>query len=159
VVLQLSEPGAIRFSVLDDDYPLVAQETLALIDRGHTGFGTLDAVAALTGGQPVEAPLQALEGDVREHFERLYDSLWRQVLEVVDYRAKISRGRASADAFAEAQSARGRLRRKTQEQKELLNICAFEADRANLPAARVSSPAAAPAPPPVDAATPVATHN
>jgi len=148
VVATLAGPQILRFSILDDDFPLSTQETMALIDRGQNGFGTLDAIAVPVDGQPTETPAQALEGEVREHFERLYDSLWRQVLGVVDYRARLSRGKLSADAFAEAQSARQKLRKRTAEQKEILNICTFEADRGNFGAARQQPQLAAPAPTP-----------
>ena len=80
----------------------------------------------------------------REHFDRLYESLWRQVLAVTDYRARLAKGRGSADAFADAQAARQRIRKRSSEQKEILNICSFEADRANFGAARASPPAAQP---------------
>jgi serine protease Do len=147
VVVALVDPQLMRFSILDDDYPLTTQESMALVDRGQNGFGTLDSVAVSVDGQPVEAPAQALEGEVREHFEKLYESLWRQVLGVVDYRARLSKGKLSADAFAEAQAARQRLRKRTVEQKELLNICSFEADRANFGAARAQLATPAPTPP------------
>jgi len=146
VTVALVDPQQIRFSILDDDYPLSTQETMALLDRGQNGFGTLDAVAVPVDGQMMEAPAQALEGDVREHFDRLYESLWRQVLGVADYRARLAKGRLSADAFADAQAARSRLRKRIPEQKELLNICTFEADRANFGASR--APVATPAPTP-----------
>ena len=119
---------------------------MVLADRGQNGFGTLDSVAVSVDGQPVEAPAQALEGEVREHFDKLYESLWRQVLGVADYRARLSKGKLSADAFAEAQAVRQRLRKRTAEQKELLNICAFEADRANFGAARAQLATPAPTP-------------
>ena len=150
VTVALVDPQTIRFSILDDDYPLSTQETMALLDRGQNGFGTLDAIAVLVDGQAVEAPAQALEGDVREHFDRLYESLWKQVLGVADYRTRLSKGRVSADAFADAQAARTRLRKRTAEQKELLNICAFEADRANFGASRgaqVGTPSPTPSAP------------
>ncbi len=147
VVVALVDPQLMRFSILDDDYPLTTQQSMALADRGQNGFGTLDSVAVSVDGQPVEAPAQALEGEVREHFEKLYESLWRQVLGVVDYRARLSKGKLSADAFAEAQAARQRLRKRTAEQKELLNICSFEADRANFGAARAQLGTPAPTPP------------
>jgi len=147
VVVALVDPQLMRFSILDDDYPLTTQQSMALADRGQNGFGTLDSVAVSVDGQPVEAPAQALEGEVREHFEKLYESLWRQVLGVVDYRARLSKGKLSAEAFAEAQAARQRLRKRTAEQKELLNICSFEADRANFGAARAQLGTPAPTPP------------
>jgi hypothetical protein len=136
VVVSLSEAQNLRFSILDDDYPLSVQESMALIDRGHNGFGTLDSVAVSVDGQAIDAPAHALDGEVREHFDKLYESLWRQALGVTDYRARLARGKLSADAFAEAQAARQRLRKRTAEQKELLNICSFEADRGNFGAAR-----------------------
>jgi len=147
VVMTLVDPQTLRFSILDDDFPLSTQETMALLDRGQNGFGTLDSVVVPVDGQPTEAPAQALEGEVREHFERLYDSLWRQVLGVVDYRARVARGSLSADAFADAQAARTRLRKRIPEQKEILNICTFEADRGNFGAARPQIAAPAPTPP------------
>ena len=126
------------------------------MDRGHNSFGTLDGITVQVDGQPNEVSAQALDQDVREHFDRVYDALWRQVLGVVEYRAKLGKGKLSADAFADAQVARQRLRKRTAEQKEMLNICMFEADRANFGAARVqaAAPAAAPAPaaPPPDVA-------
>jgi len=79
----------------------------------------------------VEAPAQALEGEVREHFEKLYESLWRQVLGVVDYRARLSKGKLSADAISPKRKQRAAPAKRTAEQKELLNICSFEADRGN----------------------------
>jgi serine protease Do len=145
VVVTMVDPETLRFSVLDDDYPLVVQEAMALIDHNHNGFGTLDEIAVSVDGVPTQAPAQALDQDVRDHFDRLYDSLWRQVLGVVDYRARLVKGRISADAFAEAQAARQRLRKRAGEQKEILNICSFEADRANFGATRTPA-AAAPAP-------------
>ena len=139
------EKTAIRFSILDDDYPLSTRESVALIDRGQNGFGTLDSVVVPVDGQSTEAPVHVLEGDVREHFDKLYESLWRQVLGVADYRMRLAKGKLSADAFADAQAARARLRKRTPEQKEILNICAFEADRANFGAARaVAAPGGAP---------------
>lgn len=155
VVATLVDPQTLRFAVLDDDYPLVMQESLALVDRSQTGFGTLDGIAVSVDGVPTEAPAQALEGDVREHFDRLYESMWRQVLGVVDYRTRLLKGRGSADAFADAQAARLRLRKRAAEQKEILNICSFEADRGNFGAARVQTAPAPPAPsPPAPAAPP-----
>ena len=159
VVAQLTDPTTLRFSILDDDYPLVVQETMALVDRAQNGFGTLDGVAVLVDGTLAEAPAQALEGDVREHFERLYDSLWRQVLGVVDYRARLVKGRLSADAFGEAQAERSRLRKRAGEQKEILGICMFEADHASFGAGQKSgAPAAAslPAAAPSSAGSPAA---
>jgi len=145
VVVAMTDPQTIRFSILDDDYPLSSRETMALVDRGANGFGTLDFIVVPVDGQSTDAPAQALEGDVREHFDKLYESLWRQVLGVADYRARLAKGRLSADAFAEAQAARARIRKRTPEQKELLNTCAFEADRANFGATRVQAAAVSPA--------------
>lgn len=152
VVATLVDPHTLRFSVLDDDYPLVTQESMALIDRNHNGFGTLDAVAVRVDGVPREAPTPALDQDVREHFDRLYESLWRQLLGVVDYRARLTKGSGSADAFAEVQAAKARIRKRAAEQKEILNICAFEADRANFGATR--GQAAIPPPAPAQLAAP-----
>jgi serine protease Do len=144
VVMALADPQIIRFSILDDDYPLTTRESMALVDRGQNGFGTLDSIVVPVDGQSTEAPAGVLEGDVREHFDKLYDALWRQVLGVADYRARLAKGKLSADAFADAQAARARLRKRTPEQKEILNICAFEADRANFGVTRAAAAAAPP---------------
>ncbi len=151
VLVQLVDPTTLRFAILDDEYPLVTREAMALIDRAQNGFGTLDGIAVSVDGQLNEAPAQALEGDVREHFDRLYDSLWRQLLGVTDYRAQLAKGRLSADAFADAQAARARIKKRLPEQKELLGICVFEADRANFGAQKSAPP---PAPPVTGGAAP-----
>ena len=148
VLVQLVDPSTLRFAILDDEYPLVTRQAMALVDRAENGFGTLDSIAVSVDGQLTEAPAQALEGDVREHFDRLYDSLWRQLLGVTDYRARLAKGRLSADAFADAQAARARIKKRLPEQKELLGICVFEADRANFGAQK---PGAVPVPVPTPA--------
>ena len=145
-VVALVDSQILRFSILDDDYPLSVQESMALTDRGQTGFGTLDSVSVSVDGQPVEAPAHALDGEIREHFEKLYESLWRQVLGVTDYRMRVAKGKLSADAFAEAQAARQRLRKRTAEQKEILNICSFEADRGNFGVVRTQIASPGPTP-------------
>jgi len=117
VVATLVDPQTLRFSILDDDFPLSTQESMGLSDHGANGFGTLDAITVQVDGQPTEVSSQALDQDVREHFDRLYDSLWRQVLGVVEYRGKLGRVKMNADAFADAQAARQRLRKRTPEQK------------------------------------------
>src|SRR5262245_43446957 len=129
VLAQLADPGTLRFTVLDEDYPMVTRESLALVDRSQSGFGTLDKVVVLVDGASTEVPASALEPEVRDHFEKLYDAFWHQLLGVVDYRARLLRGRQSPDAFTQAQQARGRLRKKVPEQKEQLGLAMFEADR------------------------------
>ncbi|MFL5311020.1 MAG: serine protease [Myxococcales bacterium] len=146
VFVQLVDPGTLRFAVLDDDYPMVTHEALALVDRSQSGFGTLDTVVVLVDGAPAEVPGSALEPEMRDHFEKLYDALWHQLLGVVDYRARLLRGQNSADAFAQAQQARARLRKKVPEQKEQLGLAMFEADRVGTVAKAVAaSPAGTPA--------------
>ncbi|MFL5424266.1 MAG: trypsin-like peptidase domain-containing protein [Myxococcales bacterium] len=135
-IVRLADPTTLRFSILDDDFPLVVNEAVTLVDRGHNGFGTLDGIVVHVDGVPAEASPTLLDGEVREHFDKLYDSLWHQVLGVVDYRSRLARGQKSADAFAEAQQAKMRLRRRFPEQKELLGSCMFDADRAGAVALR-----------------------
>src|SRR3954464_11853698 len=148
-IVRLADPTTLRFSILDDDFPLVVNEAVTLVDRGHNGFGTLDGIVVHVDGVPAEASPTLLDGEVREHFDKLYDSLWHQVLGVVDYRSRLSRGQKSADAFAEAQQAKMRLRRRHSEQKEILGSCMFDADRAGAVALR-----AVPTPPVAVAGTP-----
>ncbi|MFL5441646.1 MAG: trypsin-like peptidase domain-containing protein [Myxococcales bacterium] len=135
-IVRLADPTTLRFSILDDDFPLVVNEAVTLVDRGHNGFGTLDGIVVHVDGVPAEASPTLLDSEVREHFDKLYDSLWHQVLGVVDYRSRLARGQKSADAFAEAQQAKMRLRRRFPEQKELLGSCMFDADRAGAVALR-----------------------
>ncbi len=145
VLARLVDLGTLRFTVLDEDYPMVTRESLALVDRSQSGFGTLDTVVVLVDGAPAEVPGSALEPEMRDHFEKLYDALWHQLLGVVDYRARLSRGRQSADAFAQAQQARTRLRKKVPEQKEQIGLAMFEADRVGTVAKAVaSSPSSSP---------------
>ena len=129
VSVRLTDPTTLRFAVLDDEYPLSTDESLSLIDRAQTGFGTLDAVA---NEQTDAVPLSNFDPEVRDHFDKLYDGLWQQLLGVVEYRTRLQRGRTNAEAFAEARAMRSRLRKKATEQKDLLNICSYEADRASL---------------------------
>src|SRR5216684_2351384 len=136
-------------AALNVDFPMVTRESLALVDRSQSGFGTLDTVVVLVDGAPAEVPGSALEPEMRDHFEKLYDALWHQLLGVVEYRARLSGGRQSADAFAQAQQARARLRKKVPEQKEQLGLAMFEADRVGTVAKAV---AASPSSPPTTAA-------
>jgi serine protease Do len=145
VLAQLAEPGTLRFTVLDEDFPMVTRESLALVDRSQSGFGTLDTVVVLVDGALAEVPGSALEPEMRDHFEKLYDALWHQLLGVVDYRARLSGGRKSAAAFTQAQQARARLRKKVPEQKEQLGLAMFEADRVGTVAKAVAaSPSSGP---------------
>ena len=145
-VAQLVDPTMLRIDVLDDEFPLVAREALSLVDRGQNGFGTLDTIIVRLDGSPVEVSAWSLEAEIRDHFEKLYDSLWHQLVGVLEYRARVERGRQNADAFAQAQEARGRLRKRTAEQKELLGLCLFDADRAGVGAGKPASATAAPEP-------------
>jgi len=158
--VRLADPSTLRFSILDDDYPLVVKEGVTLVDRGMNGFGTLDGIVVNVDGVPAEAAPALLEAEIRDHFDKLYDSLWHQVLGVVDYRARLARAQKSADAFAEAQQAKMRLRKRNGEQKELLGLCLFDADRAGAVAQRaVAMPptavAGTPQSPPAAEAEPV----
>jgi serine protease Do len=129
-VASLVDPTALRIDVLDDDFPLLAREALSLVDRGQNGFGTLDGIVVRIDGAPAELASRTLDGEVRDHFEKLYDALWQQLVGVLEYRSRVERAPQSADAFAKAQEARTRLRRRVGEQKELLGLCLFDADRA-----------------------------
>ena len=131
LTVKLSDPTTLRFAVLDEDFPLSTRESLVLVDRAQTGFGTLDAVVA-SSGQPAEVPLANYEPEVRDHFDKLYDSIWQQLLGVVDYRQRLLGGRNNAEAFVEARALRSRLRKRAVDQKEILNLCSYEADRATL---------------------------
>jgi len=57
-VVALVDPQLMRFSILEDDYPLTMQESMALVDRGQNGFGTLDSVAVSVDGRRWKRPRQ-----------------------------------------------------------------------------------------------------
>jgi V8-like Glu-specific endopeptidase len=140
VQAELTDPETLRFAVLDEDFPLATREALALVDRARNGFGTLDAVGLSSDdGQLSEVPAAALDADARDHLERLYDSLWHQLIGVLEYRAAQSKQRLSADAYAEAQAARVRLRRKVGEQKELLGLAFFDTDKPGVGGVRMAA--------------------
>src|SRR5205814_743469 len=56
--VRLADPTTLRFSILDDDYPLVVREGVTLVDRGANGFGTLDGIVVA-----VAAPTQPSADD------------------------------------------------------------------------------------------------
>jgi len=136
VRVQLVDADTLRFSVLTEDYPLLVQEAMAVIDRSRSGFGILDQVGLPENDQIVDVPAGALDADARDHFEKLQDSLWRQLVAVVDYRQLAVKARSSADAFSSAQDIASRIRRRAGDQKDLLGLCAYDADQAGVPAAR-----------------------
>jgi len=90
-----------RFSILEDDYPLTMQESMALVDRAE-GFGTLDSWQCRSTVSRWKRRA-ALEGEVREHFEKLYESLWRQVLGVATI-ARAFPGKAERRRLRDAQA-------------------------------------------------------
>src|SRR6266436_3282548 len=108
-------------------------ELVGIYHAGYTDAAALNAVVAIEQLREELETLKVPKRDLAglhneltaqdrdmlvEQFEKLYESLWRQVLGVTDYRASLARGKLSADAFADAQSARQRLRKRTPEQKE-----------------------------------------
>jgi S1-C subfamily serine protease len=155
VQAELTDPETLRFAVLDEDFPLAMRESLALVDRARNGFGTLDAVGlSPDGGQLSEVPAAALDPDARDHLERLYDSLWHQLIGVLEYRAAQGKQRLSADAYADAQAARVRLRRRVAEQKELLGLAFFDSDKPGVGGVRMAVAPDAGVPGNADAGTP-----
>ena len=157
VQVQLVDPETLRFAVLDEDFPLASSESLALVDQARSGFGTLDSVELSNDGQLASVATTALDPEAREHFERLYDALWHQLIGVIDYRTSRAKERVSADAFAAAQSARDRLRKKIGEQKELLGLAFFDSDRSGTAGMRIAGvpDAGSPTPPVAQKSLPV----
>ena len=143
VKVQLVDPETLRFSILTEDYPLLVQEALAVIDRAHSGLGTLSEVGLPVNDQIVDVPASGLDPDARDHFEKLQESLWRQLVSVVDYRALAVKSHLSADAFSSAQDIGSRIKRRTGDQKDLLGLCAYDADQAGVPALRADGGAIA----------------
>src|SRR6266852_5196327 len=70
VLAQLADPGTLRFAVLDEDFPMVTRESLALVDRSQSGFGRRSVDQHHDGVQRAEVPGSALEPEMRDHFEK-----------------------------------------------------------------------------------------
>ena len=138
----LVDPDTLRFSILTEDFPLLVQESMALVDHAHAGLGTLAEVGLPVNDLVVDVPARELDPDARDHFEKLQDSLWRQLVSVIDYRALATKARASADAFSSAQDIAARIRRRASDQKDLLGLCSYDAEQAGVPAVRADGSAA-----------------
>ncbi len=139
VRVQLVDPETLRFSILTEEYPLLVQEAMAVIDHSRAGLGILDQVGLPANDQIVDLPASALDEDAREHFERLQDLLWRQLVAVVEYRQLAAKAHSSAEAFSSAQELATRIKRRVGDQKDLLGLCAYDADQAGVPAAKATT--------------------
>ncbi len=157
VRVALADRQTIRFSLLDSDFPLLSTESIALIDQAANGFGTLDSVMVRGPDGAATQEATALDPDVRDHLQRFYDQIWRQLIGVLDYRLLAAHAASSADAHGAAQTARAALSHHANDNHELLETCLYDVDRiAAMPKAVIAAGGAnAPAArPPADAPTP-----
>ena len=146
VRVKLVDAETLRFSILSDDYPLSVEETLAVIDRSTSGFGTLGDVGLPINGQVIDVRSSGLDPESRDHFEKLQAALWSQLVAVTDYRVLAAKSRLSADAFSSAQDIASRIKRRANDQKDMLGLCAYDADQSGVPAQRPDGGAVVPIP-------------
>jgi hypothetical protein len=128
--VELTDPGRLRFALLSDTFPLSDSTALELWDdRGHDGFGTLDAVGFQAAGSADRVPVSALEPTVREHFDRLYSDLWRQLMAVIDYRAAAVRASLDPTAHERAGNQQAALKLRSADQRDLWSQVNFDLDQ------------------------------
>jgi V8-like Glu-specific endopeptidase len=126
----LTDPGRLRFAILSDTFPLSDSTSLELWDdRGHDGFGTLDGVGFQAAGTAAHVPVSALEAAVREHFDRLYSDLWRQLMAVIDYRAQAVRASLDPNAHERAGNQQAALKLRSADQRDLWSQVNFDLEQ------------------------------
>jgi serine protease Do len=131
------EGEAIRFALLDAEFPLTSRTQAALVDRdGDFAHPSALILPPRFGDQ--EIPWAVLEPTLRDPGQRLYDALWRQLGAVLAFREGEGRGSTGPEARALLTAAAARMRARRAEQKEILQSIDFEEDLAWPP-----SPAAA----------------
>ncbi len=139
---------AVRFGLLDAEFPLTGSVQAALVDRD----GDLAEPSALVlpgrFGEK-EIPWPAVDATLRDPGQRLYDALWRQLAAVLTYREVEARGRSGSGTRSALAASAARIRKRQGEQKEILQSIDFDADDlvwapATIPAVREPAGAAPP---------------
>ncbi len=128
--IELTDPGRLRIAILSESFPLADQSSLDLWDdRTHDGFGTLNAVGFTAAGRADLVPATALDAGLRDHFDRLYADLWRQLLAVLDYRAIALRAGLDPKAHDQAAIEQAALQARAPDQRSLWNQVTFDLDQ------------------------------
>ena len=128
-VVELTDPARVRVAILSDLFPLADSPSLELWDDRHDGFGTLDAIGFPVSGQLPTVPVSALDQPVRDHFDRLYADLWRQLLAVLDYRSIALRAAIDPAAHESAAAQQNVLTSRASDQKDLWSQVSFDLDQ------------------------------
>jgi serine protease Do len=120
-----AQPGAVRFDVLDADFPLSSGVDIALVGRGDLAE---PAAVVLPRSGDREVAWSTVEPALRDPAQRLHDALWRQLGHVLSFRDAEARGRDSPDARAALSSAAARVRGRRGDEKEILQAVDIEAE-------------------------------
>ena len=131
------ESDAIRFELLDSQFPLTASVQAALVDRDGDSTAPTALVLPPRFGDR-EIPWASLDAMLRDPGQRLYDALWRQLAAVLAFREAELRGRTGSEARASLAASAARIRSRRGEQREALQSIDFDAEDLEAP------PAAAP---------------
>ncbi|HUB06778.1 MAG TPA: serine protease [Myxococcales bacterium] len=128
--VELTDPGRLRFAILSDTFPLSDATSLELWDdRTHDGFGTLNAIGFRAAGTADTVPASALDPSVRDHFDRLYADMWRQLMSVIDYRAVAARASLDPVAHQRASAQEQALKARSGDQRDLWSQVGFDLDQ------------------------------
>ncbi len=117
--------AGLRFALLDADFPLGAGVAVAFTSDGRD----LAAPSALLLPQRlgrVPVAWRSLDASMRDEGQRLYDALWRQLADVLRYRAEQARAATGPDALAALGGIADRIRARDGEQRELLDGVDFQ---------------------------------
>ncbi|MHB1845866.1 MAG: hypothetical protein ACYCWW_13650, partial [Deltaproteobacteria bacterium] len=128
-VVELTDPSRVRLALLSDLFPLSDSPSVELWDDQRNGFGTLDEIGFPVIGQMPTVMASALDLGVRDHFERLYADLWRQLMAVLDYRMTAvgaSQDPAAHDRAAAQQTA---ISARAEDQKDLWSQVSFDLEQ------------------------------
>ncbi|HEX9290243.1 MAG TPA: serine protease [Anaeromyxobacteraceae bacterium] len=142
------EGDAVRFALLDADFPLTSRAQAALVDR-DADLARPSALVLPPRFGDQEIPWAALEPTLRDPGQRFYAALWRQLAAVLAFRDGEGRGRTGPEARAALAASASRIRAHRAEQKDILQSIDFEEDLAWPPSpAAPSSPLPGRAPDP-----------
>ena len=122
-----ADGGAVRFALLDADYPLTSTVELTLVVRGASAAQPSALVLPQRLGER-EMTWVELGAGLRETSQRLHDALWKQLAVVLSVREAEGRRPSSAGSRAALAAAAAQVRARRAEQKEILQSIDFDAD-------------------------------
>lgn len=119
------DAGAVRFALLDGEFPLSWAVEAALVSRGRD-LSQPSALAVPRRLGPREVPWSSLDGTLRDSGQRLYEALWRQLAAVLPLRERELLGNGEGRTTLTSVAARIKARRG--EQREILQSIDFDAE-------------------------------